>query len=410
MSIREPSERIKQLSFKLNALLDITLALSQNLPVKDLMEHYRRILKDELGIGKIILLLHTSSWEIMLNEGFEHLEIDAQKLADELQEYTDISFVTSQPIHVLNSVDIIFPIFQNNDPLAFALVGDIDEDTEGISPLIKHLNFTQILTRVVVIAIDNQRLFHESLKQEAMKKELELATHMQTMLIPSASTLPQNKQFRLNAFYLPHLSIGGDYYDTILFSENEIGFCIADVSGKGISAALLMANFQANFRALFTSEIELSTLVKTLNERVLSSANGEKFITFFVGRYNATTRNLNYINAGHEFPLLYNSAANKLQELTIGCPGIGMLDELTIEKEGIINVPPASILLCFTDGLVEQQGDNNEVTSNTKKLAELVCNTNSASDLVSSIRDEFDLTPSNPHLFDDASLLTIDFF
>ena len=409
MSTREPSERIRQLSFKLNALLDITLALSQNLPVRELMEHYRKILQDDLGIGKILLLQNTGDWDIILNQGYDIENLNANELAEELKVYNDISFIATRQILTINSIDIVFPVHQNNDPLAFALVGDIDEENEGISPLIKHLNFTQILTRVVVMAIDNQRLFRESIKQEAMRKELELATRMQTMLIPSADLLPHTNLFSFNAFYQPHLSVGGDYYDVIPFSDNEVGFCIADVSGKGIPAALLMANFQANFRALFTTNISLTNLVNTLNERVLSNANGEKFITFFVGRYNANTRRLNYINAGHEYPLLYNPATKVLNELTTGCPGIGMIDELHIEKEGIITLSPSSRLLCFTDGLVEQNSDN-EIVLGDKKLAELVCQANSATDLVSSIIEAFNLTPTNEHLFDDATLLAIDFF
>lgn len=409
MAIREPSDRIRQLSFKLNALLDITLALSQNLPVKELMDHYRRILKDELGFGKILLIQNINTWTILLNEGYNECEIEALNIVENVSEYTDISFIPSRKILFLDSVDIVFPIIQNNTALAYALVGDLDEESEGISPLIKHLNFTHILTRVVVMAIDNQRLFHESIKQEAIRKELELASRMQTMLIPSANSLPKNSFFSFEAFYLPHLSVGGDYFDVISFSDNEVGFCIADVSGKGIPAALLMANFQANFRALFTSEIELTKLVKTLNSRVLSSANGEKFITFFVGRYNAATHCLTYINAGHEYPLLYNAASNSLIELKTGCPGIGMLDDLTIEKEGSIEVAPSSRLLCFTDGLVEQTGAIG-ITSYEKKLAELVLHSNSANALVSSVIEEFDLTSSNAAIFDDATLLAIDFF
>jgi len=408
MATREPSDRIKQLSFKLNALLDITLALSQNLPVRELMEHYRKILQDDLGIGKILLLQNTGDWDIILNQGYDIENLNANELAEELKVYNDISFIATRQILTINSIDIVFPVHQNNDPLAFALVGDIDEDTKGISPLIKHLNFTQILTRVVVMAIDNQRLFRESINQEAMRKELELATRMQTMLIPTDNSLPKSAFFSFHAFYLPHLSVGGDYYDVLTFSETEVGFCIADVSGKGIPAALLMANFQANFRALFTADIKLSKLVKILNDRVLSSANGEKFITFFVGRYNVETRNLNYVNAGHELPLLLNTETKNIIELKIGGPGIGMLDELIIEKEGNIEIPAKAILICYTDGLVEQNF-NTDVVSKDENLAELVLQANSATHLVSSVIQSFELNTENPNLFDDVSLLAIDF-
>ena len=91
---------------------------------------------------------------------------------------------------------------------------------------------------------------------------------MQNMLIPDQSTLPKNKKIHITTFYHPHSEVGGDYYDYLELGKDEIGFCISDVSGKGMSAALLMSNFQANLRALFTHEISLAALVEKLNERV----------------------------------------------------------------------------------------------------------------------------------------------
>jgi len=171
-----------------------------------------------------------------------------------------------------------------------------------VSPVIKHLHFVQTLSNIIVVAIENIRLFNESLRQEALKKELELASKMQSMLIPRKETLPRNEKLHLTAFYHPHFDVGGDYYDCIILNKDEVGFCIADVSGKGISAALLMSNFQANLRALFTHEISLPALVERLNERVISSANGEKFITLFIAKFNYRTNDLVYINAGHNAP------------------------------------------------------------------------------------------------------------
>jgi sigma-B regulation protein RsbU (phosphoserine phosphatase) len=114
-----------------------------------------------------------------------------------------------------------------------------------VSPIIKHLNFIQTLTNIIIVAIENMRLFKESLRQESIKKELELASKMQNMLIPNPSILPRNEKIRMTAFYLPHMDVGGDYYDFIELGKHEFGFCISDVSGKGMSAAFLMSNFQA---------------------------------------------------------------------------------------------------------------------------------------------------------------------
>jgi sigma-B regulation protein RsbU (phosphoserine phosphatase) len=189
--------------------------------------------------------------------------------------------------------------FHNQTPLAFVLVGDIDDPSEGVSPTIKHMQFVQTLTNIVIVAIENKRLFKENLEREKMHKEMELASEVQTMLVPDLTKFPGHPKIDVEGFYLPHFEVGGDYYDIFELNHREIGFCIADVSGKGISAALLMSNFQANLRALFVSSIHLTDVITILNERIISSVHGEKFITLFIARYNSETNELRYINAGH---------------------------------------------------------------------------------------------------------------
>ncbi len=409
MPTRDYSERIRQLSFKLNSLLDISLALSQNLPVDQLIEHYKRILKDDLGIGKILLLLNSGEWTVLLNEGYEEERVKNLNPNKNLNDISDITFLPAQISNTLGSVDIVLPVLHNGKPFAYALVGDINEDSTGISPVIKHLPFAHILTRVVVMTIENQRLFQESLQQEATRKELELAKRMQSMLVPSSSSLPYNENYAFQAFYLPHLSVGGDYYDVIPFSPTSVGFCIADVSGKGVPAALLMANFQANLRATFSAEINLCRLVELLNERVFSNANGENFITFFAGRYNARTKQFEYINAGHNIPYLINHETGEITELTIGCPGIGMIDDLVVSNFGKISITAPSHILCYTDGLVEQN-KGNEVLNLEYEVRDIVKKSQTGKKAIETTLDQLQIKPENPALFDDVTLLSVDFY
>ena len=138
---------------------------------------------------------------------------------------------------------------------------------------------------------------------------------MQQKLIPDNKSMPVNEKLRITGFYYPHYEVGGDYYDCIRLSPSKTGFCIADVSGKGIAAAILMSNFQAGFRALFTSDIELETLVLKLNDLIWSNAKGDKFITFFVARYDHQTGILEYLNAGHNPPVFFNNDSRQLTHL-----------------------------------------------------------------------------------------------
>jgi sigma-B regulation protein RsbU (phosphoserine phosphatase) len=279
---------------------------------------------------------------------------------------------------------------------------------EGISPTIKHLNFIQTLSNVILVAIENIRLHNESLKQEALRKELELASRMQTMLIPDPEILPRNEHIKIDAFYSPHLEIGGDYYDFIEMEDNEIGFCIADVSGKGISAALLMSNFQANLRALFTAGISLADLIGILNNRVMVNTKGEKFITLFIGKYNYDTHLLEYVNAGHNPPLMYEIDSNTLHFLNKGCVGMGMLEEIPIIKKGEHLINQRTKLLCYTDGLVELL-DETGVEFGTKEIEHDLKNEEGIEVNIKNIIKNHKIYEDASSVFDDISILALEF-
>jgi sigma-B regulation protein RsbU (phosphoserine phosphatase) len=403
-------ERLKISTFKLNALLAITQAINENLPQEELLKRYEKLLKEDLNIGKIVIYkFNGSTWECLLSSGVKDLNSLKVDIENDLVKYTEITFVTSKSITDTEPFDIVIPVYNNNKPLAFVLIGDIEEEGEGVSPTIKHLHFIQTLSNVIIVAIENMRLFQESLRQIAIKKELELASRMQSMLIPKLQDLPKNDAIWITAFYHPHMDVGGDYYDVINLDKNEVGFCIADVSGKGISAALLMSNFQANLRALFTSEIELPILVGKLNDSVMKSANGEKFITLFVGKYNKSTKELEYINAGHNHPIFYETVSKNLTFLKDGCVGIGMLEEIPVVKKGRLIIKETSKLLCYTDGLVELM-DDKEVEFGTSVLEQHIANTFTIKESIDSIIEDQHILSGNKAIFDDITILGVEFY
>ncbi len=403
-------ERLKVSTFKLNALLAITQAINQNLTQDELLLRYESLLKDDLNIGKIIIIKYDGSkWQNILVSGVKDNWQNNINVENDLLKFNEISFITSINNSSLIPFDIIIPIYNNNQPLAFVLIGDIDEEGEGISPVIKHLHFMQTLSNIIIVAIENIRLFQESIRQIAIKKEMELASRMQSMLIPKNDTLPRNKKVHITAFYHPHMDVGGDYYDVINLGTNEIGFCIADVSGKGISAALLMSNFQATLRALFTHDISLTALIEKLNLGVLSSANGEKFITLFIAKYNYLSKELEFINAGHNPPILYETETKELQLLKDGCVGMGMLDEIPIIKKRTVTINQTTKLLCYTDGLVEVVEDN-EVAYGTIAIEKQLSNLEPIEKNIENIIASQHILSDNKSVFDDVTMLGVEFF
>lgn len=393
---------------KLSALLDITLAINNNVSTSELIRRFEKLLTDDLSIGKVMMIKLGDKWECLLNSGFSPGFYKKLSITTDLMSYSDISFITSEPHRFPEPVDIVIPVTDKDESIAYVLIGDIEEEGEGMSPIIKHLRYVQTLSNVIIVAIENKRLFKESLRQEAIKKEMELASRMQTMLIPKHEQLPSNENVRMYAFYHPHYDVGGDYYDVIQLNENEIGFCIADVSGKGISAAILMSNFQANLQALFSDEISFELLLQKLNRRVMKSAKGEKFITLFIAKYNYIKKELNYVNAGHNPPLLYKSLSNEILHLKNGAIGMGMLDELPFVEVQTIKMDERSKLFCYTDGLVELLNETGIVFGTEKLEAELK-NQDSIEENVHNIIKNQGILEGNASIFDDISILSAEF-
>ena len=348
--------RIKE--FKLNALLEVTKAINNNFSTADLLTIFEGIIREKLGIGKLVLFSHDGKiWKCLLSFGVgeEISHINVEKEFKGIKEISTID-IDSGKTSLNHSFEIVIPVFHKTEPLAYVLIGDINEDEGGMSASIKHLPFVQTLTNLIIVAIENKKLAKENLRRAAMHRELELAWEVQRMLFPEK--LPHNENLDMDAVYLPHQQVGGDYYDFIQINENEVAICVADVSGKGVPAALLMSNFQANLRILLHHIPSLPDLVRELNSKISVNAKGEKFITLFIAKYNMVTRVLHYINAGHNPPLVIDEDGANL--LTVGCTGLGMFDELIKVREGIVNVAHGALLLCYTDGLVETTNEKEE--------------------------------------------------
>lgn len=362
-SLKRAQRKIQVKDLKLNALLEVTLAINSNVSKDKLFGIYQQALR-ELNIEKVVLFINESEWNIAMSYGtdVESLKVDIEK---DLLPVEEISEVNSQTDGVFKEFDLLVPVFHKTKPLAYLLIGDIINEAIQISPIIKHLPFIQTFTNIIAVAIENKNLAKEAIRQEIVKKELELASEMQNMLLPTV--LPKNERFDIAAFYQSHQQVGGDYYDVMWVDEDNLAFCIADVSGKGVSAAILMSNFQANLRAGVKHAVSLAELVDDLNQKVMENAMGEKFITMFIGVFNKESRTLHYINCGHNPPVFHNNG--EIEELTLGCPGLGMLDDLPKPKIGKLQVGHNAALVCYTDGLVEVENNEN-IEFGTERIGE----------------------------------------
>ncbi len=342
---------VKQL--QINSLLEVSQAINNNFSTSALFRIYEFILRAQLGIQKILVFLENEGWVCVCQSGTEN-DYDNVSVKDDLLPYTKITKLSETDSDKLSEFEVLIPVYHKEVPLAYVLLGNIQEDEH--TSMEEKIKFIQTITNIIIVANENKKLFRKQVNNEVVEKELELAARMQSMLIPHE--LPEDENVEMDAIYLPHHNVGGDYYDYIKLDENQLAFCIGDISGKGIAAALLMANFQANLRTHIHRFDKLKNFIITLNEQVGKITKGEKFITFFLGIYNSQTRKLHYVNAGHNPPMLYNKG--ELTELQEGCTLLGMFDELPFVNTGEVELDSDAVLLNYTDGLIDFQTENGE--------------------------------------------------
>jgi sigma-B regulation protein RsbU (phosphoserine phosphatase) len=186
---------------------------------------------------------------------------------------------------------------------------------------------------------------------EMQEQELQRAREIQQSLLPK--DIPQLPGFEIAAAWRPARMVGGDYFDVVRLGEKRLAICIADVVGKGVSAALLMANVQATVRAFACDSESPARLCGRVNSVLCGNIAAEKFVTFFYGVLDADKRTLQYCNAGHPSPLLVSS--DSIQKLAAGGAVLGVFPTWKYE-DSTVSLSPGDRLLLFTDGITEASG------------------------------------------------------
>jgi sigma-B regulation protein RsbU (phosphoserine phosphatase) len=197
-------------------------------------------------------------------------------------------------------------------------------------------------------------LIEEQNKRQRLENEISIAREVQNQLFPS--TLPSVPGVEIEAICKAARSVSGDYYDFIQLSPTHIAIAIADISGKGISAALLMASLQAALRSQLladgTERLSTAELVSRLNKHLVRNTGDDRFATFFIAVYDSGTRTLRYTNAGHLPSFLMGHGTAEL--LDKGGMVLGVIEDYVYE-EGLLAVSPDSVLVGYSDGLVEPE-------------------------------------------------------
>lgn len=214
------------------------------------------------------------------------------------------------------------------------------------------------------LALENADLMREIAaeiaQRERMNREVEIAREVQERLFPQK--LPAIAGLDYAGHCRPALGVGGDYYDFLALPQGHLGVAIGDVSGKGIAAALMMASLQASLRGEATRAPEnLAAAIANVNRLVYEASSANRYATFFYGQYDPTTRQFDYVNAGHNPPMLFHCADGKwtVTRLDIGGVVVGLLESYSYQQ-GRVSMVAGDVLVAYTDGISEAMNKADE--------------------------------------------------
>ncbi len=339
---------------ELKALLEITQAINENQSEAVLVNIFKFTCLVHLDIKALILYVSKDGvFERKISHGVKGkvpIALDSNQVSDR-KEAGQLQIQLSDG-YTFEELETYLPVYHKDKMLAILFLkrksADLDLD----------LDFTQALTNILVVALENKRFARKQLEQEVLNREVAIASQVQQMLFPSS--LPNSTELKAKVTYFPHSLVGGDYYDLIRKSSEKVYFCIADVSGKGIGAAMLMSNFQAALRTLLRSDADFGVIIQQLNYTLYENTKGERFITFFLGEYDSNTKRLRYVNAGHNPPILCWEKESRTELLEAGTTILGAFEELPFMEIGVRENLEQFTIHLYTDGLTESMNPEEE--------------------------------------------------
>ncbi len=413
-------EQIKLEHRSLAVINEVNKALLLHKPLGELLEHIMDLISENLPMDRGILMLKEGNPSQLIpkvirinNERLKNQKIQVSQsiinmainkhsslLISDVQE--DSRFKAQDSILKMNIKSAMcVPLYDNREIIGLLYTDRIslmkqfaDDDLELLT----------LLSNLAAVKIENSRHIEREKEKEQMEKQLELAAQVQRDFLPKKN--PECKQFEIAGVNIPCYQVGGDYFDFIDIDKDRIGVTIADVSGKGVSAALLMAQLRASLHTQVSPSYNMIEMADKLNALVHGSTASNTYITFFFGELNKKTGELSYINAGHIPPILLNKKGLIMRLDTCGfC--LGMFPTVDYEVK-TLSLEKGDTALFFTDGFTECRNKNNEdyteerLTKLLKKHHKL-----HTENMLDKIFDEVNAYTSETEQMDDMTLVII---
>ncbi|MFI5211737.1 MAG: GAF domain-containing SpoIIE family protein phosphatase, partial [Ignavibacteria bacterium] len=300
-----------------------------------------------------------------------------------------------------NDIAVTIPMISQGELVGVLNLGKKQNEEDFSSD---DLDFLTQASNQTALALQNLSLQSYYIDKKRMDKELEMARNIQRRLMPQE--VPQIEGLDVYGEVRPCFEVAGDYYDIITNEEGYTFLVIADVSGKGAGAAMIMANLQASIRVGLEITEDFPAFISRINNHIYKNTSSSEFITFFIAAWEPAKKLLHYINAGHNPPLLADINGNII---TLDATGLilGVLPNQNYERK-TITLEEGSVLAIYTDGLEEAMNPENEMFGQERIIKVLIESKNGSSkEIVKTIQDRTIEFCQGKPLHDDLTMIVV---
>lgn len=344
---------------------------------------------------------YTDREEIRISKTIIEVVLEAKNAILTLDARSDERFDSAVSILMQGIRSILCVPLVNNDREVIGLIY-LDDRLASEVFTESALRLVGLIANMAAVKVENCYLLEQQIEKKRMEEQLAVGSQIQRGLLPSEEPLIEG--YELFAGYQSCFEVGGDYYDFIQKEDGKLALVIADISGKGVGAALLMAVLQASLRALVNTVADPAELIRQLNRVLVDSSPHNKFATIFYAELNPATHELEYVSGGHNPTLL--AVGDEIRELSSSGPVVGIVPGATFRSHRV-ELPPGSTLVLYTDGVTELNDELGEEFG-CDRLAAVVLESHGQDLrwLVERVHDRM-VAFARSHRFDDDSTLVV---
>lgn len=363
---RELDKRVQEM----HTLFDISREFNAMVDRPQILNVFKFALLGQMFIRSFFFVMDDEKKPEILTKSGIRGEMPPGQLSYLLEEYDDIKRIDPEmkkiiPFLELNGIEALIPVQIQQEK---AILG-VGKRATGESYSDSDFNFLSSLGNVALLSVLKTYLLEERIEKERIEEELNIARTIQKKLFPSKLPVPDG--FDLAAVNVPSHQVGGDYYDCILHNDEYLYMAIADVTGKGIPASLLMANLQAMIHVIAPLGIGLPESTAKINDIIYRNTPSDKFISFFWGCLNLNNKRLTYCNAGHNPPVLLRPGSDVPVNLSTGGMLLGALPTMMPYESETIELQKGDVIVMYTDGVSEAM-DSDEQEYGEERLVECI--------------------------------------